>query len=202
MNRLLLLSILLAGLISCGDKVEKQSAPDNTADTKADSAGTYLPIADLLRDDIRRVDSFAAGILRKAAINGKQDSSFVKLPAFHHLARQFLLKELDSAYFRNNFKEASLLDESSRMVNFIYTPQDPESSLRRVMVYVSPSLGQDTPDRLYLETAASQGDTLIEKKLTWKMRKYFYIVTIKHPKSGDPVTTMEKLIWDPQHFAD
>jgi hypothetical protein len=55
---------------------------------------------------------------------------------------------------------------------------------------------------LYFETAYNQGDTLIEKKLTWKMRKYFYILTVRQPKSGEAITSMEKLIWDPQHFGD
>lgn len=200
MNRLLLLLLVATAIYSCGDKTKKPTEPTTTTDP--DTANTYMPITDLLHDDIRKVDSFAAGILRKANFNGKKDSAFVHLPDFHIAAQQFFLEELDSAYFRDSFEETALMDESTRMVNFIYTPENPSEPVRKVVVYVSPSLADDTIDRLYIEAGYTRGDTTIEKKLTWKMKKYFYVLTIKQPKEGKPVTTMEKLIWDPQHFGD
>jgi hypothetical protein len=199
MNRLLLSLIIFTGIYSCGDKAEKNKEPV-VAEVEKDTTA-HLPVLGFLQDDIRKVDSFSTGIVRKT--NGsKKDSAFVKLPEFHRYADQFLLKELDSAAFENNFKETSLMDETSGMFNFIYEPKDSATSLRQVMVYLKPSQANDNIDRIYMITNTQQGDTLVEKKMTWKMRKYFYVLTIKQPKTGNSITTMEKLIWDPQHFAD
>jgi hypothetical protein len=88
------------------------------------------------------------------------------------------------------------------MLNFIYTAKDPEPSLRNVMVYLQPTLANDQVKRIYMERSFNSGDTSIEQKLTWKMMEYFYVITIRQPKNGPAVTSMEKVIWDPQHFAD
>lgn len=206
MNRLLLLLILTTSLFSCSDEAEgpKQEAtaatPDSTA--KTGSAESYLPVEALLQDEVRNVEAYAAGILRKATIKGRKDSAFIQLPQFQRIAEQFMLKELDSAFFRDHFEETSFMDQTTQLLNFIYTSKDSASPLQKAVVYVRPSETTNTMDRVYLETVYNQGDTLIEKRLTWKMRKYFYILTVKQPKSGNAITTMEKLIWDPQHFGD
>lgn len=207
MNRLLLLLILATSLFSCRDEAEepKQEATPTSTDTAAknESAESYLPIQALLQEEVRNVESYAAGILRKAKnVKGRKDSAFIQLPQFQRIAEQFMLKELDSAFFRDHFEETSFMDQTTQMLNFIYTPKDSVSALQKAVVYVQPSQSTNTMDRLYFETVYNQGDTLIEKKLTWKMRKYFYILTVKQPKSGNAITSMEKLIWDPQHFGD
>jgi hypothetical protein len=208
MNRLLLLLILTTSLFSCADEAEvpKQEAtptsPDTVTAAKTDSAESYLPVKALLKGEVRNVEFYASGILRKATIKGRKDSAFIQLPQFQRIAEQFMLKELDSAFFRDHFEETSFMDQTTKMLNFIYTAKDSASALQKVVVYVQPSETTNAMDRLYFETVYNQGDTLIEKRLTWKIRKYFYILTVKQPKSGNPVTTMEKLIWDPQHFGD
>lgn len=207
MNRLLLLLILTTSLVSCSDEAKepKQEATTTPPDTaaKINSAESYLPVQTLLQAEVRNVESYAAGILRKTKnVRGRKDSAFIQLPQFQRIAEQFMLKELDSAFFRDHFEETSFMDQTTQMLNFIYTAKDSVSSLQKAVVYVRPSETTNTTDRLYFETVYNQGDTLVEKKLTWKMRKYFYILTVKQPKSGNAVTSMEKLIWDPQHFGD
>lgn len=150
-----------------------------------------------------KVDSFAGGILRRTTINGKKDSGYIQPPVFRRLANQFLVPELlDSASFHEHFKESSLMDETTQMMNFIYTLKQPDWPLRNVMVYVKPSLQNDQVNRIYMEREFTSGDTAIQQKLTWKMQEYFYIITLRQPKNGPAVTSMEKVIWDPQQFAE
>ena len=197
----LFLPALFLLVIACKHQ-PKQST--GTVQPAEDSLGSnnYLPIADFIRNDIAKVDSFAGGILRKVNINGKKDSGYIQPPAFHQLANQFLLPELDSSSFREHFRESSLMDETTQMLNFIYTGIQPGWPLQNVMVYVKPSLSTDEVNRVYMEKAFTSGDTAVQQKLTWKMQEYFYIITLRQPKNGPAVTTMEKVIWDPQHFAE
>lgn len=197
----LLFPALLLLAVACKHKSQQ---PPGDVQTTQDSlnSGSYLPITDLIKNDMEKVDTYAGGILKKVAAGGRKDSTYIQPAAFHKLASQFLPAELDSASFHNHFTEHSLMDETTEMLNFIYTAKDPESPLRNVMVFLQPSLATDQVKRIYMERSFSSGDTTIEQKLTWKMMEYFYVVTIRQPKNGPAVTSMEKVIWDPQDFAD
>jgi len=201
MKHPILLVLLLLGICSCKDETKTPATAPQ--DANSDSLSSHLPVLDFLQGDIRRVDSFASGILRKTTVQNKKDSAYIKLEEFHRLADQFLLSELDSTFFRQHFEETSLMDESSGQINFIYTAVTPEPTLRQVIVYIAPSPDSyDKIDRIYMETAMTRNDTIIEKKYNWKMDKYFYVLTISQPKDGTPVTRMEKVIWDPRYFSE
>lgn len=196
----LLIPALLLLAVACKQKPKQTEGAVKTTDSLENKS--YLPIADFIRYDISQVDSFAGGILRKFTTDGKKDSSYIKLPAFHQLANQFLLPELDSASFQEHFTESSLMDETTQMVNFIYDGKQPDWPLRSVMVYLKPSLADDKVNRIYMEKEFMSGDTTIQQRFTWKMHEFFYIITVKQPKNGPAVTTMDKVIWDPQFFSE
>ena len=195
-----LLPALCLLAIACKQKPKQASADQAMQDSLANTP--FLPVADFIRNDISKVDSFSGGILKKVTINGKKDSGYIQLPAFHQLASQFLVPELDSTSFRTHFKEHSLMDETTQMLNFIYTQNQPNWPLQKVMVYIKPSLSNDKVNRVYMEREFTSGDTVVQQKLTWKMQEYFYIISMRQPKNGPAVTSMEKVIWDPQYFAE
>lgn len=209
-----LLVILL--IISCKDKAS-QPASDDTAQPATDTArvggistgdttATYLPITDLIRQDILRVDSFAGGILRKITIRGKKDSAFSNPAAFRQAAKAFLMPELETAAFSKAFRETSIMDETTGQIQFIYFPRDHAAILDKVVVYVVPASSSgsstDNVSRFYIEKKWMEGDTLIQQKLTWKTRQYFYIITIRQPKEQLSSTSIEKWIWDPEYFGE
>src|ERR1044072_872394 len=143
----LLVPALLSLAVACKHK-PKEPAVATTQDSTENKS--YLPVADFIRNDITRVDSFAGGIMRKITVDGKKkDSNFIQLPAFHQLASQFILPELDSASFHEHFKESSLMDETTEMIQFIYSGKVGEWPLRNVMVYINPSLANDQVNRVY-----------------------------------------------------
>jgi hypothetical protein len=196
----LLIPALLLLAVACKHKPKDQGVAATRDSTEIKN---YLPVADFIRGDIARVDSFSGGIVRKIITNGKKkDSGFIQLPAFHQLANQFLLPELDSASFHEHFTENSLMDETTQMIQFIYSGKTAEWPMRNVMVYLKPSLNNDKVNRIYMEKEFTNGDTAIQQRFTWKMQEYFYIITVKQPKDGPAVTTMDKVIWDPQFFGE
>lgn len=197
----LLIPALILLAVACKNK--PKTTPDAATGKDSLENKSYMPVADFIRNDITRVDSFAGGIVRKITTNGKKkDSSFIQLPAFHQLANQFLLPELDSASFHGHFTESSLMDETTQTIQFIYSGKQNDWPLHSVMVYVKPSLGDDQVSRVYMEKDFTNGDTTIQQRFTWKMQEYFYIITVKQPKTGPAVTTMDKVIWDPQFFGE
>lgn len=185
---------------SCKEKAVKPPVEPVVTNTP-DKEITYLPVKDLIREDIRRVDSFAAGILLKHEA-AKKDSSYIKLDQFKKLAEQFLLPELDSSHFVQQYSMESFMDETSEMINFIYPAKSDTATLRKVVVYIRPSLSVDKVNRIYMEKEFKEGNDFVQQKLTWVIEKYFYILTIRHPQQGEPVSSVERVIWDPQSYAD
>jgi hypothetical protein len=194
-----ILAIICMAIFSCKEKPARSPAAP-TADTP-DTPITYLPVTDLVREDIRRVDSFAAGILHKKE-SDRKDSSYISQDEFKKLAAQFLAPELEPGKFEQLFSQESLMDETTGLINFIYPAKDTGSPIRKVVVYIKPSLSVDKVDRIYIEKDLKEGNDYVQQKLTWVIEKYFYILTIRHPEKGEPVTTLEKVIWDPQSYAD
>ena len=196
-----LIPALIVLVAACKHKPKESVA--TVSDSKDSvSSGSFLPVAEFIKSDITRVDSFSGGILVKANINGKKDSAYIQPPHFHQLANQFLFPELDSASFHEHFTESSLMDETTEMLNFIYTPKQANWPLQKVMVYVSPATTGDKVDRIYMEKDFTRGDTSFHQKLTWKSGEYFYIISLEQPNNGPAVTSIDKVIWDPQHFSE
>lgn len=205
MNRLMLFLLAAATISACGGNVEKPEEPISPTNTESQSfvdTTAHLPVAAFIRNEISMVETYAGGLLKKTTRGNKKDSTYIQLPEFKQRAEQFLPKDLDSSFFQEKFEQTSLVDETTGMINFIYTPKDSVGTLQKVVVYVKPGATSDNVDRIYMETSSMQGETVVEKKLTWKMRQYFYVLTIQQPKTGTPTTTLEKLIWDPQLFGD
>jgi hypothetical protein len=198
--------IVLAVAVSCKNKAvqpgEDTTAKDSTA--AADSAAsTFIPVADIIRSDLKQIDSFAGGILKKTTINGKQDSAFIKPAQLRQAAQAFLIPELEPDNFRQSFQENSFMDETTGLLQFMYTPKDQStSSIRSLIAYVSTGSTGNSINRIYLEREWSAGDTLVQQKLTWRLRQYFYIITIRQPQKGATSTSIEKLIWDPEQFGE
>ena len=186
---------------SCKNKTAKAPVEPIPDSTKAGTTTSYLPIRELIQEDMRKVDSFAAGILHKKE-GTKKDSAYIPPVEFKQLAAQFLLPELDSISFVNQFGMESFMDETTGLINFIYPAKEPETSLRKVVVYIKPSLTVDKVNRIYYEKEFRDGNDFVQQKLTWVMGKYFYILTIRHPEKGEPVSSVERVIWDPESYAD
>ncbi len=196
-NQAIILLVMISSYACKNDSVKKVDA-----DSISEQEKSYLPITDFIKEDIKQVDSFAGGILLKTIEGKRQDSAFIQPEAFKTLANEFLLPDLDSAIFCNQFTETSLMDETTQMLNFIYMADTTTTSLRKVIVYVSPSKSYDKVSRIYMEKETRKGDTTISHKMNWKIKQYLVIAAIKQAPGGYTSTRIQKAIWDPQHYAD
>lgn len=193
-----LIAIAFVAAACNSNKTEEKTA----AVEKTDSPKNYLPVLDLIREDIKRVDSFAGAILVKSSIDSKKDSSYTDLAAFNKTAADFLPAELEIAAFQENYKESSFVDESSQVVNFMYTANDANATVQKVVLYIPPSLGTDKVNRVYMEKVFRNGDTLVNQKLTWKMRSYFIIAESRQTPDGKSTVSTRKAIWDARLFNE
>ncbi len=185
--------------LSCkqkGQPAETTTATDSTAES-------FMPVPDFLKEDLRKVDSFAGGIVLKTLRDDKRDSVFIQPEELKARSMAFMTEELDSVYFHREFTETSLMDETTSMLNFIYTakPGSP-STVRKVVVYIAPSLATDKINRIYIEREFSRGDTVVSQKMTWKLRQYWMLAEEGAIPGKASYRLVQKAIWDPTQFGE
>src|SRR5258708_3027975 len=106
----LIITIFVITLAAC--TIKPKGAPENAGTTATDSSSEavdtskgYLPVTAFVQEDMRRVDTFYAAILKKNTKDGKKDSVYIQHSDFHSIAKVFLDKAFDSANFQQQFTE-------------------------------------------------------------------------------------------------
>ncbi len=194
MKRSLIPLLCIVLILACHSK-----SPD-TVDSGAKQADTskknYLPVAEYLKAEIAAVDSFPLRIMQYQIFNAKTDSGIITTRVFDQLAREFLLSELDSSYFENNFEENSFVDRSTNLVSFTYSTKDTGNGLKRVDVLLSPGTGVEKLNSIYMESISADKDSSVIRKMSWKAGKNFRILRIIKPNNGPERTNQTIIVWD------
>lgn len=192
--------LLVVGVIAgCRSSSSKHAG---NSETIPPTTKSHLPVLDLLTADLRKVEAEAGAILMKTRSGSRKDSLFIRPDEFKKEASAFLFPVLDSAQFQKMFLETSLMDETSGLLHFIYSPQQPDAELQQVIVYIRPTLSTDKVRSIYLEQSKRQGPRSVQRKMTWKIGHYFQIAELQTTDDGTENTIVKKVIWDPEYFQE
>jgi hypothetical protein len=193
------LSVLLPATACHQKSPAGRTASDTATSTTPTVDSTrkdFYPVGDYIRSEISTVDSTPIAILKYSIQNNRTDSAFISSPVFHRLAQEFLLPDLDTAVFEKNYSQVAFTDENSGLLTFTYSPRNKELPLRRVDVILDPEANNQVKS-IYMENASSSGDTLVLKKLLWRAKKSFLIITTLQPTGKAAIVRQEKVVWDP-----
>ena len=156
----------------------------------------YFPVADYIRSEINYVDSLPLGIVKYHIAQDKKDSSYIKTEEFDKLAKEFLPAELSDSSFTRDFTESSFIDQTTQSVTFTYSTADAGHILRRVDVLASPEQGFNKVKSIYMEKTINKGDSIVIKKMYWKAKRSFQIISILEAGNQPAVTSQLKVVWD------
>jgi hypothetical protein len=194
MKKLFIPASLIFLFNACHPGNSENTAPG--AGRKDTAKKNYLPVADYILSEISAVDSFPLRLMKYHTSGRKTDSGIITTPVFDQLAREFLMTELDSSYFENNFEENSFVDRSTNLVSFTYSTKDTGNGLKRVDVLLSPGEGVDRLNSIYMESISSGKDSTLIRKLSWKAGKSFRILHILKVDGGPESTNQTMVVWD------
>ncbi len=185
------LIIALCCLISaCKNQEQKK-----TADEKHEK-NSFFPVADYMGSEIGYVDSLPLRMIKYVTQNGKTDSAFIKLEEFDKLAHEFLPAEIYDSVFQKDFDENSFLDQTTQSLTFTYSTKNSKSQLQRVDVLANRTSGFDKVRSVYMEKNEIKNDTLVLKKMYWRAKKSFEIITILQPPNQPQLSNHLKVVWD------
>jgi hypothetical protein len=198
MNRSFLLSATIALILcSCGDRNRSaESIPDSTAAAKADTSAKvespYFPVYDFLSNEIEYVDSTPVGIMKYTTVGKVKDSGYIPLEEFHKLVSEFQTPEINDSSLKKKFNETSFLDKSNGNATFFYKPRDTSTLIKRIDVVTARGEVYDEVKSLYIEKDIRNSDSETVKKLIWKPKRNFQIITIKPSGKNELI----KVVWD------
>jgi len=169
-----------------------------TANNQTDSSEkkNYFPVASFIRDEISYVDSMPLGILKQTIINGQKDSGYIKSEEFHKLAQDFISPIFSSGDFEKDYTETSFMDQTTESVTFTYASKNKLQEVTRIDVLAKPGDSYIKVKSVYMEKVANKNDTLITKKMFWKAKHNFQVVTTTQPSGQKPVIEQLKVVWD------
>jgi hypothetical protein len=199
MKLLISVGSLLLLAAACHRKEPPPPTPAQTphATRPADTAQNhFFPIADYIRTEISTVDSTPIAILKYSIENGRTDSAFISSPVFHQLALQFIMPDLDSAFFEKNYSQKTFMDETNDLLTFTYSPLNKDQPLQRADVLINTEANNQVKS-IYLEKTYSSGDTVITKKFLWRAKKSFLVITTLQPPQKTTIVRQVKVVWDP-----
>jgi hypothetical protein len=187
---LLAMSSLL--IYSCRDDIKEKAEPVSVPEEPKN----FFPVLDFIKGEIAYVDSFPLKMTRYSIQNGHTDSSFIQSKEFDQLSREFLDSSLDKASLEREFSENSFLDQTSQSLTFTYTRKNGQDGIYRIDVLASQDPAHDKVKSVYIEKKIRSSDSTIIKKMFWKSKRNFQVISIARAAKGTDLTSQLKVVWD------
>jgi hypothetical protein len=103
---------------------------------------------------------------------------------------------MKDSIFKRNFQESSFWDRTTNTGTFYYRTKNDTGSLTRVDVVTMKGDVYDEVKSIYIEKNTMQGKQPVVKKMMWKPKRNFQIISIKTNDKDQPENEIIKVVWD------
>jgi hypothetical protein len=175
MNKLIFSVLIAAFLISCKNK------------EKLDSTKAFFSVVDYLQAQVKHMDSLPLIYKKIETIDSTSDTSKISREEFKKYATEFLtVPDIASPSKMDEYTETNDFDEILNNVLLMYTAKKPDATVQSETIMMEPDdLGNTQVKTILVNVSAMEGDSSIEKNMTWHIDKRFQIVT-KSTRQGQP----------------
>ena len=187
--------ILVAMLSGCADEIESP-LPEAQLPDSTNKAKQFFPVLDYLKGELNNVDSFATAIRVYTTMNGKTDSSMIKVEEFNGIMQEFLPPELSKENFEKYYSESSFYDQTTQTSTFTYATKNDDLEFHLIDVLVQGSESYDKVSSIYMEKFIGGDDSSMIKKMLLVGGKSLMINSEKTVGNNKPVARQEKYVWN------
>lgn len=170
----------------------------NGDDDAAATAGGYFPVVPFIKSQVAHVDTSVYTIMQVTRQGNMVDTAFIKREDFDQAAADFLsLPDISSKKLRKKYTESNLYDETLDKVVLTYMPKpDEEPEVVRQDVIIKPNQQTgDAVETIYVEQIVTEGDSTVQKKLTWEVDKSFRVRSIIQKKNAPEKVKTVDVSW-------
>ena len=170
--------ICLLGVVVFNSCTSKQKSEEEE--------NSFFPVVSFLKSQVAHVDTSFYRIVKVEQENGRSDTSYLKREEFKIYAKEFTsIPDISSDDLKDEYAETKLYDEALERVVLSYTPKENDAEIQRQDITILPDNAESKVETIYIDQLYEEGDSIVQKKMLWRMDKKFQITT-SVSKSGQP----------------
>ena len=173
-------------LFSCGNEEE-------TTNKK------FVSISSFIGSQVAGVDSSLYSIRKYTYIDSTRiDTEYIHRDNFKQAAADFLnIPDITRGKLADEYEESTQFDETLNRVMIIYTPKDPEKQqIQREEIVIKPDGSGDKVTSIFVHFVNESRDSVVEKKMIWRVDESFQVVTTRQLPQQPEKTTTYKVAWN------
>lgn len=167
---------------------------------KEDKNTRIISIVSILKDQVEHIDTSLYSIMRITDIDSvRKDTLYIPREKFREAAAEFLsLPDLSGKEYQGRYTETDQYDETIDRVLIVYTPVAPEKEkIQREEILIKAGGGsEDKVTNIIVNTLISTKDSLVEKKMLWRMDESFQVTTIRQLLGKPETVSTYKVVWN------
>ena len=178
--------IISAALATAACKQNDKRGPD------------FFPALSFIQSQVKNVDTSVYPLLKIVTVGSQKDTVYLRREDFRKEAHDFLsLPDITARKWRKIYTETKMYDEDLNRVVLTYTRIDEEAEIRRQEVTIEPSTQNgDRVKSIYIDEWLNEGDSTVQKRMTWKVDRGFQVVYITQKKGQPEKTETKEVTWN------
>lgn len=185
-NQITVLLIVFVFIISCKSKKTEESSE------------AFIPVVSIIKSQVADLDTSIYSIIKiNYRDNIPADTEYIRNEDIRRLAKDFLELPVLS---KKKFTEENIPGPTDNLSTFTYLPVKPEKEeVKRVDLVIDPRLsetGKNVIKSIFIDREISKRDSVIQKKLLWRIDQSFQVTTIVQKKEQEEITSTFKVVWN------
>lgn len=172
------------------------------AEKKKEQKESFWHVIDIIGSQVSQVDSSLNSIRKYVYIDStRTDTVYIHRDQFRKEAAEFLyLPDLAKPEFRDRYEDNTFFDKDLNRLMITYLPVNPDKELiQREEILVKPDASGDKITSIYITTMIQNRDSIVEKKMFWRVDESFKIITTRQLPSKPEETKIYQVVWNEEN---
>lgn len=172
------------------------------AEKKKEEKENFWHVLSFIGGQVAEMDSSLQTIRKYVYVDSTRiDTEFVHRDRFREVAAEFLsLPDLAKPEYMDRYKENTNYDKDLNRLMITYTPVNPnKEKIQKEEILVKPDPSGDKITSIYIITLVDTRDSIVEKKMFWKVDESFQITTTRQLPSQPEKISTYKVAWNEEN---
>lgn len=159
----------------------------------------FFPVLSYIKSQVAKVDTSLYPIIKITWLDSvRTDTQYVKREEFSNLAKDFLeMPDLTEKKFQSLYTEEKFFDEGLNRVVFTCKPKKNDTAtIQQQETQIAPDPTGDKVKSFFIDLVISNKDSLVEKKMLWKVDESFQVATMIQKPAQPQTTHIMKVAWN------
>ena len=159
----------------------------------------FFPVLSYIKSQVAQVDTSLYPIIKITWIDSaRTDTQYIKREEFAGLAKDFLeIPDLTEKKYPSLYSEDRFFDQGLNRVVFTCKPHKTDTAtILQQETQIVPDPSGDKVKSFFIDLMLSNKDSIVEKKMLWKVDESFQVATLTQKPGQSQTTHIMKVAWN------